>query len=97
MYGWIWSKLPFGLPGKIIGSMGLVLGTTALLWFVVFPWAEPILPFDDVQVGTDLPVDDPGLDPAPSVTPSTAPSSADPFAIPYDEHTNNPAPTRTRR
>ena len=24
----------------------------ALLWYVVFPWAEPLLPFDDVQVGT---------------------------------------------
>ena len=22
----------------------------ALLWFFVFPWAEPLLPFDDVQV-----------------------------------------------
>lgn len=96
MYGWIWSRLPFGLPGKIIGSVGLILGTAALLWFVVFPWAEPILPFDDVQVGTDLPADDPGVDP-PSVAPSTAPSSADPFDIPYGTESNNPAPSRTRR
>ena len=28
----------------------LVAAVAALLWFVVFPWAEPLLPFDDVQV-----------------------------------------------
>lgn len=50
MYAWIWRHLPFGLPGKIIGSLILVGGLAALLWFVVFPWAQPLLPFDDVQV-----------------------------------------------
>ena len=52
MYGWIWRKLPFGLPGKIIGSVLLVAIAAALLWFWIFPAAEPLLPFDDVQVGT---------------------------------------------
>ena len=53
MYAWIWRKLPFGLPGKLIGSVLLATATVALLWFVVFPWAEPLLPFDDVQVTQD--------------------------------------------
>lgn len=51
MYGWIWRKLPFGVPGKIIGSLILVGGAVALLWYVVFPAIDPILPFNDVQVG----------------------------------------------
>ncbi len=52
MYGWIWRKLPFGLPGKIIGSALLIVAAVALLWYWIFPAAEPLLPFDDVQVGT---------------------------------------------
>lgn len=52
MYAWIWRKLPFGLPGKIIGSILLITGAVALLWFWIFPAAEPLLPFDDAQVGT---------------------------------------------
>jgi hypothetical protein len=52
VYAWIWRKLPFGLPGKIIGSALLITGAVALLWFWVFPAAEPLLPFDDAQVGT---------------------------------------------
>jgi hypothetical protein len=52
MYAWIWHKLPFGLWGKLTGSVVLVAAVGALLWFVVFPWATPLLPFDDVQVGT---------------------------------------------
>jgi hypothetical protein len=50
MYGWIWRKLPFGRPGKLIGSTVLVIAAVAVLWFWVFPFAEPLLPFDDVQV-----------------------------------------------
>jgi hypothetical protein len=50
VYTWIWRKLPGGLPGKIICSTLLVAATVALLLFVVFPWLEPRLPFDDVTV-----------------------------------------------
>ncbi len=50
MYGWIWRILPFGTPGKIIGSLLLLAVAVWLLWFHVFPAAEPILPFDDVQL-----------------------------------------------
>ena len=55
MYAWIWRKLPFGLPGKLIGSVLLVTATMALLWFWLFPLAEPLLPFDDVQVTEQQP------------------------------------------
>ena len=50
MYAFIWRKLPFGLVGKLTGSVLLVAATVALLWFVAFPWAEPLLPFNDVTV-----------------------------------------------
>ena len=50
MYVWIWRKLPGGLPGKVVGSVILVLAVVALLFLVVFPWAEPRLPFNDVTV-----------------------------------------------
>jgi hypothetical protein len=50
MYGWIWSKLPFGLPGKIAGSVVLAAAALALLWYVIFPAVEPLLPFDDAQI-----------------------------------------------
>ena len=50
MYGWIWRKLPFGLPGKLIGSVLLVAATVAVLWFWVFPVVDSLLPTNDVQV-----------------------------------------------
>ncbi|GAA1786056.1 hypothetical protein GCM10009682_05170 [Luedemannella flava] len=50
MYSWIWRKLPFGLPGKITGSVLLTVISVAILWFWAFPAVEPLLPFDDVQV-----------------------------------------------
>lgn len=91
MYAWIWRKLPFGLWGKFGGSLMLVGGVVALLWYVVFPWAEPILPFDDVQVGDPgggyEDVDDP-------VFPSATPTD-DPHDIPYE--TREPSPTPSKR
>jgi len=50
MYGWIWQNLPFGLPGKLIGSALLIAAALAALWFWGFPAVEPLLPFDDVQI-----------------------------------------------
>ena len=50
MYSWIWRKLPGGLPGKLVGSAVLVLAVLALLFLVVFPYAEPRLPWNDVTV-----------------------------------------------
>ena len=50
MYGWIWRSLPGGLPGKLSGSVLLMLLAVALLFLVVFPAVEPLLPFSDVTV-----------------------------------------------
>jgi hypothetical protein len=102
MYAWIWRHLPFGRPGRIIGSIGLLAATAALLWYVAFPWAEPLLPFDDVQVtqqdDAGVPADAPaggedaGVGPAPS---GPQPSLGE-NDIPYATHSNNPEPTRSR-
>ncbi|GIJ22208.1 hypothetical protein [Micromonospora lutea] len=95
MYAWIWRKLPFGLPGKLVGSLLLATTMVALLWYVVFPWAEPLLPFDDVQVTQD----DSGVPGAPDgdVGPGDegavddAPSG-DEHDLPYDTDRNNTPP-----
>ncbi|CAN5315451.1 hypothetical protein BH20ACT5_BH20ACT5_15510 [soil metagenome] len=50
MYTWIWRHLPGGLPGKLTGSLLLIATVSALLLFVVFPWVEPLLPFNQVTV-----------------------------------------------
>ncbi|HEV2088034.1 MAG TPA: hypothetical protein VGR21_06960 [Cryptosporangiaceae bacterium] len=50
MYGWIWRTLPGPTPVRAVCALILLAGALALLWFVVFPWAEPLLPFGDVTV-----------------------------------------------
>ena len=50
MYGWIWRTLPGGLPGKLLGSLLLAVAAVALLFLVVFPRIEPLVPFTDVTV-----------------------------------------------
>jgi hypothetical protein len=89
MYAWIWRKLPFGLWGKLTGSIGLIAATVALLWYVVFPWATPLLPFDDVQVGS-------GTEQGPAQEdPNVVPSGSDegPDLIPYSTVSNAPHPS----
>ena len=53
MYTWIWRQLPGGLPGKLVGSLLLLTAAVLLLFFVVFPAVEPLLPFGDVTVEQD--------------------------------------------
>jgi hypothetical protein len=51
MYSWIWRHIPFRRWYLKLGtSLALLAGVVALMWYVLFPWAEPLLPFDDVQV-----------------------------------------------
>ena len=52
MYGWLWRSFPGGLPGKLLGSLVMLAAALALLFFVVFPRVEPLLPFQDVTVNT---------------------------------------------
>ena len=42
--------MPGGLPGKLIGTLLLLLAVVTLLFLVVFPAVEPLLPFGDVTV-----------------------------------------------
>ncbi|XTZ13516.1 hypothetical protein ACQSSU_18475 [Micromonospora echinospora] len=90
MYGWIWRKLPFGLAGKLIGSVLLASATVALLWYVVFPWAEPLLPFDDVQVTQDAEVPGGPAGGDSGVTGDEPPG--DGHDLPYDTEQNNTPP-----
>jgi hypothetical protein len=98
MYSWIWRHLPFGLAGRIIGSL-LIVGTLAgLLWYQVFPNIEQYMPFTDGQVtgeGGDTGNGGPGADSVQS--PSSGPASLPPpDVIPYSTVSNNPDPTATR-
>jgi hypothetical protein len=97
VYAWIWRHLPFGRAGKIIGSLLLVSVAAAVLWYAVFPWTEPLLPFDDVQV-TDGGAGDVG-DPADPVDPADPPAAeptGDEHDLPYSTATNNPEPSASR-
>jgi hypothetical protein len=51
MYTWLWRHLPGSAWAKAGQALVLFLLVVALLFFVVFPWAEPYLPFDQVEVG----------------------------------------------
>ena len=51
MYAWIWRHLPGPLGLRLAEVVVLVLAVVALLFFLVFPWVEPLLPFDHVTTG----------------------------------------------
>jgi hypothetical protein len=69
MYGWLWRRLPGGIPGKLVGCVVLLFATLALLFLVVFPWAGPKLPFNHVTVDTT---------PSPAATSTAAPGGQSP-------------------
>ncbi|MFF0446148.1 hypothetical protein ACFYT4_06995 [Streptomyces sp. NPDC004609] len=50
MYGWIWRHLPGNAWVRAFISLVLVLAMVYVLFQYVFPWAEPLLPFNDVTV-----------------------------------------------
>lgn len=50
MYGWIWKHLPGPTPVRALSALVLTAGVVALLFTVVFPWAEQTLPFLKVTV-----------------------------------------------
>jgi len=53
MYGWIWRHLPGNAWMRAALSLLLVLAVVYVLFQYVFPWAEPLLPFNDVTVDSD--------------------------------------------
>ncbi|SNR28108.1 hypothetical protein SAMN06265360_101167 [Haloechinothrix alba] len=50
MYAWLWRHLPGPRPVRALIALVLIVGVIALLMLVVFPWAEPLLPFNNVSV-----------------------------------------------
>jgi hypothetical protein len=98
MYGWIWRHLPFGLPGKIVGSLLLVTGVAALLWYQIFPAVEPLLPFVDGQVTQDDGSQPSGTpEPSAPAADSTDVATPPPDVIPYSTTSNNTAPRTSPR
>jgi hypothetical protein len=55
MYVWIWRRLPGGLPGKVAGSLLLIVAVVAVLFLVVFPWVGPKLPYNHATVDPPRP------------------------------------------
>jgi hypothetical protein len=53
MYGWIWRRIPGPTAVRITIAAVLVLGVVALLLFVIFPWLEPYLPFNNITTEQD--------------------------------------------
>ena len=51
MYGWIWRHLPGPVAVRIALAVVLVCGVVGLLFFVLFPIIDPLLPFNDVTTG----------------------------------------------
>lgn len=69
MYAWLWRKLPGGFAGKVGGCAALFVAAVALLLFVVFPWVEPRLPWNEVTVNS------PSIEQTvPSASPSALPA-----------------------
>lgn len=50
MYVWIWRHLPGPFAVRALQALLLLAAVIALLMFVVFPWVEPQLPWNDVTV-----------------------------------------------
>ncbi|MFN2540024.1 MAG: hypothetical protein ABR549_17990 [Mycobacteriales bacterium] len=50
MYVWIWRHLPGPLALRLLLAALLLAAAVALLLFVIFPWIEPQLPWNDVTV-----------------------------------------------
>jgi hypothetical protein len=48
MYAWIWRHLPGSTGVRATLSVVLALAVVALLMLVIFPWLEPLLPFNHV-------------------------------------------------
>ena len=50
MYRWLWRHLPGGTLARVGQATVLLVLALLLLGFVVFPWAENLLPSGDVTV-----------------------------------------------
>jgi hypothetical protein len=50
MYVWIWRHLPGPLAVRLVQVLALLAAAVVLLFLVVFPRVEPLLPYSDVTV-----------------------------------------------
>jgi hypothetical protein len=50
VYSWVWRALPGSRALKVVCALLLIIAVAALLWFVVFPWVDAVLPGNDVTV-----------------------------------------------
>ena len=82
MYGWIWARLPGGTLVRALLALLLFLVAVAVLFTWVFPWAEPLLPFNDVTVNNtgSTTVQQPVGGSSPSTTPSSTRPTTTPSA-----------------
>jgi hypothetical protein len=55
MYVWIWRHLPGPLAARLVQALVLLAAAVAVLFFVVFPRVEPLLPYSDVTVAHTSP------------------------------------------
>jgi hypothetical protein len=70
MYSWIWRHLPGNTPVRALVSLLLAFGFVFLLFQYVFPWAEPLMPFNDVTVNGSGGSVNPSGSPSPSASAS---------------------------
>lgn len=59
MYSYIWRHLPGPVVARLTQALLLFAGVVALLFFVIFPRVEPLLPYSNVTI-----------DPAPAAAPA---------------------------
>lgn len=50
MYGALWRTIPGPLAVRLALAAVLIVAVIAVLFLLVFPWAEQVLPFLDVTV-----------------------------------------------
>jgi hypothetical protein len=50
VYGWLWRRLTFGTPWRVVILVLLAIGVAAMLWYVVFPAVDRYLPANEVSV-----------------------------------------------
>ncbi len=55
MYAWIWRHLPGPTAVRVLSAALLVALVVLLLFGVIFPWAEPRLPWNSVEIETPTP------------------------------------------
>jgi hypothetical protein len=61
VYVWIWRTLPGNWAAKLAGSLLLLLAAVAALVLVVFPFVEPRLPWNNVNVDQPAKTDQPNV------------------------------------